>query len=166
MVELGINLPVLISQLLTFIILFLLLRAVAYKRILKTFDERSSKIKESMEQTEIIKEQAARAEQEVKKQLQEASKQGQEIIARAVRAGEEVSKKAQETARQEAEALLAKARLEIKAERDDAIDELRRHFAELTVLAASKVIDRSLDREAHRELIEKVLNESMALKKN
>lgn len=163
--ELGINPPVLIAQLVSFILLFLLLRSVAYKRILKMFDERSRRIKESMELTEQVKEQAAHAEQEVKKQIEAASKQGQEIIARAMRTGEEVRQKAQEEARRDAEALLARARLEIQTERDGAIDELRREFADLTVLAAGKVIGKSLDREAHRELIEKVLEESTTLKK-
>jgi F-type H+-transporting ATPase subunit b len=37
---------------------------------------------------------------------------------------------------------------------------VRREFADLTVLAAGKVIERSLNKEQHRELIEKVLEES------
>lgn len=162
---LGINLPVLISQLVNFIILFALLYVVAYKPIMRMLDERSRKIKESMEQTEVIKEQAMHAEQEVKKQIEAASKQGQEVIARAMRTGDEIRQKAQEDAKQDAEALIARARLEIKAERDDAIDQLRREFADLTILAAGKVIDESLDKEAHKQLIEKVLKESTTLKK-
>ena len=112
-----------------------------------------------------MKEQAASAEEEIKKQLDAAGKEGQERIARALRTGEEVKQKAQEEAKQEAEALIARARIEIKRERDEAIGELRQEFADLTVLAAEKVIDRSLDKEAHRQLIDKVLEESAALKK-
>ena len=37
--------------------------------------------------------------------------------------------------------------------------------ADLTILAAGKVIDRTLDKKAHRQLIDKVLEESTALKK-
>jgi F-type H+-transporting ATPase subunit b len=71
-----------------------------------------------------------------------------------------VKQKAQGDARREAEALIGRARAEIQRERDDAIGEVRREFADLTVLAAGKVIERSLDKEQHRELIEKVLEES------
>ncbi len=46
-----------------------------------------------------------------------------------------------------------------------AIGELRREFADLTIRAAEKVIARSLDTEAHRELVQKVLEESSVLKK-
>ena len=164
--ELGINLPVLLTQIVQFIILFGLLYLVAYKPIMRMLDERSRRIKESMEQAESIKEQSARAEEEVKKQLEVAGREGQERIARAAKAGEEVKQKAQEEARQEAEALINRARTEIQRERDEAIGEVRREFADLTILAAGKVIDRSLDKEEHRELIEKVLEESSTLEKD
>jgi F-type H+-transporting ATPase subunit b len=162
---LGINLPLLIAQLVTFLLLFGLLYLVAYKPILKIFDERSNRIRESMEQTESIKEQAAHAEEEAKKRIEAASREGQEVVARAVRSGEEIKQKAQQEARPEAEALIARARLEIQRERDEVIDELHKEFTDLTIAAAEKVIERSLDKEAHRELIEKVLEESETLKK-
>ena len=162
---LGISLPALLAQIVNFAILLGLLYLVAYKPVMRMLDERSRKIKESMEQTEFIKEQAARAEEEVKKQLEAAGKQGQEVIARAMRTGEEVRQQAQQEAKQDAEALITRARTEIQRERDEAIDELRKQFADLTILAAGKVIDRSLDKEAHRKLIDKVLEESTTLKK-
>ena len=165
MAELGINLPTLIAQIVNFVILFGLLYLVAYKPIMGMLDERSKKVKDSMEQVESIREQADRAEEEVKKRLEVAGKEGQEVITRAVRTGEEARQKAQEEARQEAEVVIDKARLEIQRQRDEAIDELRKEFADLTIEAAGKVIERSLDKEAHRQLIDKVLEESTALKK-
>lgn len=163
--DLGINLPMLIAQIVNFVIFFGLLYLVAYKPIMRMLDERSKKIKESMEQTEYIKEQAAHAEEESKKRIEAASKEGQELVARAVRTGEEVRQQAQQEARKEGESLIARARVEIQQERDGAIDELRKEFADLTILAAGKVIGRSLDIEAHRELIDKTLEESTSLKK-
>ena len=163
--ELGINLPTLVAQIVNFVILFGLLYLVAYKPIMRMLDERSKKVKESMEQTEFIRQQAERAEEEAEKRIEAASKEGQEAIARAVRTGEEAKREAQQQARQEAESLINRARTEIQRERDEAIDELRREFADLTIMAAGKVIDRSLDKEAHRQLIEKVLEESKTLKK-
>jgi len=163
--DLGINLPTLVAQIVNVAILLGLLYLVAYKPIMRMLDERSRRIKESVEQADAIKEQAARAEEEVKKQVEAASKEGQKRVAQAVKIGEEVKKKAQQEARQEAETLIVRARSEIQRERDEAIDELRKEVADLTILAAGKVIERSLDKKAHRELIEKVLEESTALKK-
>jgi F-type H+-transporting ATPase subunit b len=163
--NLGINMPVLLAQIINFIILFGLLYLVAYKPIMRMLDERSRKIKESMERTEYIKQQAERAEEEAKKRIDAAAKEGQEAVARAVRTGEEVKREAQQQARGEAEALITRARGEIQRERDEAIDDLRREFADITIMAAGKVIERSLDKKAHREIIDKVLDESTTLKK-
>ena len=162
---LGISLPTLLAQIINFAILLGLMYLVAYRPIMRMFDERSRKIKESMEQTESIKEQAAHAEEEAEKRIEAASKEGQEMVSRAVRTGEERRQQAQQEAKQDAESLVARARTEIQRERDEAIDELRREFADLTIMAAEKVIDRSLDKEAHRQLIDKVLKESTTLKK-
>jgi len=163
--ELGINLPSLLAQLVNFGILLGILYLVAYKPIMKMLDERANRIKESMEQTEVIKDKAEKAEEEIAEQLKEAGRQSQAVIDRGVRTGEEMRQKAQEEAKKEAEALLARARNEIRRERDGVIDDLRREFAGLTILAAGKVIDRTLDKEAHRQLIDKVLEEGTELKK-
>ena len=162
---LGISVPTLITQVVTFIILLVLLRFVAYKPIMRMLDERSRRIKESLEQAEAVKAQSVKAEEELKKQLEQASHEGQERIARAVKAGEEVKQKAQEEAKRETEKLIVRARAEIRQERDEAVNEVRREFADITILAASKVIEKSLDKEEHRELIDKVLEESSNLKK-
>jgi F-type H+-transporting ATPase subunit b len=163
---LGINLSTLLAQIINFVLLLGLLYLVAYKPIMRMFDERSRKVKESMEQTEYIKEKAAQVEEESKKRIEEASKEGQEVVARAVRTGEEARQKAQQEAKQDAEALIVRARMEIQRERDETIDELRKQVADLTILAAGKVIERSLDKEEHRQLIDTVLEESTTLKKD
>ena len=162
---LGINLPVLLAQVVNVIVLFVLLYLVAYKPMMRMLDARARRIKESLAQADSVREQAAHAEAEVKKQLEAASRDGQEKIARAVQIGEEVKQKAQLEARQEAEALITRARSEIHRERDEAIDEVRKEVADLTILAAEKVIDQSLDKKAHRQLIDRVLAESETLKR-
>ena len=162
---LGINIPAVVAQVISFVILFVLLLKFAYKPVMGKLDERSNNIKESMEQAELIREQAVHAEEEVKKQLETAAKEGQAVITRAVKTGEELRQGAQQQAKQDAEILIARASTEIQRERDEAIDELRKEFADLTILAAEKVIDRSLDKKAHRELIDKIMEEGTTLKK-
>jgi len=158
--ELGINWSTLITQIITVVILLILLRFAAYKPLMRMMDERSKRIKDSIEQAEAVKAQSAKAEEELKKQIELASREGQDRISRAVKAGEEVKLKAQEDAKKEAETLITRARAEIRQERDEAIGVVRREFADLTVLAAGKVIEKSLDKKDHRELIDKVLKES------
>jgi F-type H+-transporting ATPase subunit b len=157
---LGINVPDLIAQIINFGVLFILLWFVGYKPILRMLDERSRKIKESMDQTEQLKEQTARAEEELKKQIALGRQEGQEIISRALRTGEELKQKAQQEAKQESETLIVQARSEIQRERDEAVDVIRKEFADLTITAAEKVIDRTLDKQVHRDIIDKVLEQS------
>ncbi len=162
--QLGITLPSLVAQIVNFGILFVLLYVVAYKPVLKMLDERSQKIRDSIEQTERIKEQAARAEEETKRRIEAGIKEGQELVAKAAKAAEEIRLEAQRRAQEDAQVILNRARNEIQRERDEAIGALRSEFAELTVIAAEKVIERSLDRQAHRDIIDKVLEEAGALK--
>jgi F-type H+-transporting ATPase subunit b len=166
MAGLGINVWILIVQIVNFLILLLVLYFFAYKPVMKMLDERSHKIKESMDEVQKVKDQAAQTEEEFKKKIEAASKEGQEVIARAMRTGEEARQRAQAEAKQEAQGLVEKARVEIQRERDETIGELRQEFADLTVVAAEKVIGKSLDKESHRQIIDQVLDESANLKKN
>ena len=163
---LGISLSTLLAQIAAFVILLVILYFFAYKPVLKMLDERSRKIKESIDEVQKVKEQALQTEEEFKKKIESASKEGQEVISKAMRTGEEARKRAQEEAKQEAQALVEKARVEIQRERNEAIGELRQEFADLTIVAAEKVIGKSLDKETHRQIIDKVLDESANLKKD
>jgi F-type H+-transporting ATPase subunit b len=162
--KLGIIPSSLLVQVINFGILFILLYFLAYKPILKMLDDRAKKIKDSMDQTDMVKNQAAQAAEESRRVVEAGIKESQELISRATRSGDEIRQQSQQKAHNEAQALIVRAKDEIQRERDDAIGALRKEFADLTITAAEKVIDRSLDKEAHREIIEKVLDEAGTLK--
>ncbi len=163
--ELGISWQGLLGQIINFVLLLVLLYFIGYKPIRKMLDERSTRIKEGIDQAELAKEVAARAEEEVQRRLDEARKDGQLVLAQASEMGERLKAEAREEARREAEALIVRARAEIGMERDEAIDRLRQEFADLAILAAEKVIKETLDKERHRRLIQEVLEESSTLRK-
>jgi F-type H+-transporting ATPase subunit b len=162
---LGISWQGLLGQIINFALLLVLLYFIGYRPIRKMLDERSKKVKEGIDQAELAKEAAARAEEEVQRRLDEARKDGQLILAQASEMGERLKAEAREEARREAEALIVRARAEIGMERDEAIDRLRQEFADLAILAAEKVINETLDKERHRRLIQEVLEESSTLRK-
>lgn len=164
--SLGINVSTLLAQIVTFGVLFVLLKMFAFKPILKMLDDRSDIVKQSMEQADYIKEQVANTEEESKAQIEAAGKEGHELINRAVRTGEEVKQQALQDAKMEAESLLTKARTEIQRERNEAISELRKEVADLTITVAEKVIGQTLDKETHRQLIDKTLDQSTTLRQN
>ena len=160
MSELGFNIPVLVAQIVNFFLLLVVLRIFLYRPILNMLDRRSQRIREGLDAAEQSKEDATQAEQQVAHQLEDARRQGQALIAQAQETASHVQEDARTQARREAETLLERARNEIELERDQAIAELRREFADLTVSAAEKIISQSLDRQAHRRLIDEVLAES------
>jgi len=160
MEDIGISLTGFVAQLANFFILFGVLFILLYKPVMRMLKERSDRVKESMEQAEQIKESMEQTEQQVRKQLEAARREAQNIVAEAGQIGGQVKEAARQEARQEAEAIVARARVEIERERDVAIDELRREFSGLAIMAAEKVINETLDREKHRRLIDEVLEQA------
>ena len=157
---LGINLPSLIAQLINFTILLLVL-GWAFKRFLfPLLDERRKRIQEGLEASEEAKKRLAQTETQTAAELEKARQEGQGLIGQAQQMSARIQEEARQSARTEAETLLERARSEIQLERDAAIADLRREFADLTITAAERVIRRSLDRKAHQELIQEVLAEA------
>jgi F-type H+-transporting ATPase subunit b len=163
---LGINLPLLVAFIINFVILFALLGLVLYKPVMKTLDERSKRIKESMERAEATKAEYAHAEEEVKKLISKAREDGQALVGQASQIGEKIKEEAKEGARKEAQAIVDRTRAELEEERDRIIDDLRREFVDISISAAEKVIKETLDKERHRKLIEEALEESATFREN
>ena len=163
---LGLTLPSFICQLINFFILLGLLIFFGYKPIRKMLDERSNRIKQSMEQAEATKQEYEHAQAEVEKQISKARDEGQSIIAQAAQAGQSVKEEARQEARKEAQAIAERTRAELERERDKIVDELRKEFVDTAILAAERVISETLDKGKHRRLIEKTLEESAALRRN
>jgi F-type H+-transporting ATPase subunit b len=161
---LGLTLPSFLGQLINFLILLGLLTFFGYKPIRNMLDERSNRIKLSMEQAEATKSEYERAQVEAEKQISKARGEAQSIIAQAVQAGNVLKEEAKQEARKEAQAIVERARTELERERDKIVDELRKDFVDTAILAAERVLSETLDKAKHRQLIEKTLEESAALR--
>ena len=157
--DLGINLPSLIAYLVNFIILLAILSVFAYRPLLRLLDQRSERIKDSLEAADRAREEAASSREAIEEKLNEARREGQRLLEAAREAADRYRGEEMDRARQEAEAFVARARSDIQRERDTAIQEVRANFGDLAITAAERVIGRSLDRQAHRELITQVLEE-------
>lgn len=165
MEALGLDLATFVGQLVSFLILLGLLVYFGYKPIRKMLDERSRRIKESMERAEATRKEYARAQVETERQLSKAREEGQSIIAQAKQEAGELKEEARQEARQEAKAIIDKTRAELARERDKTVGDLRREFADMVILAAERVISETLDKKRHRKLIEEALRESDTLRK-
>ena len=165
MVELGINLPLLIAYLVTFVILLAILYWFAYKPLMGAMDQRTERIQEGLSAAERAREEAASSQAAIEEQLNEARREGQRLMDQAREAAQRFRDSEMDRARQEAEAFAERARADIQRERDAALEDLRASFGDLAITAAERVIRRSLDRQAHEELITQVLEEGESLRR-
>ena len=161
---LGINLPLLIAYLVTFLILMGILYLLAFKPLMAAMDQRTERIQEGLSAADRAREEAASSQAAIEEQLNEARREGQRLMDQARDASQRYREGEMERARQEAEAFAERARTDIQRERDAALEELRAGFADLAITAAERVIARSLDRQAHGELITQVLEEGERLR--
>jgi len=166
MEALGINLSGLITQIVSFLILFGILYALLYKPILRALDQRSSRIRESLETAERVQQDAERSQEDMRKQVETARTEGQAMIAQAREVADRFREEELSKAREEIATERTRAEAAIQRERDAAVEELRREFAGLALDAAEQVVNLSLDKNAHRDIIEQVLEESSRLGEN
>jgi F-type H+-transporting ATPase subunit b len=142
---------------LVFITLYFVLKAKVWPRILKSVEERERRIQKQLDEAEKANAEAQRLLEEHKKQIAAARTEAQDILAKA----KTVSQKERETllakAREEYDALLNRARKDIDAEKDKAILALRREAVDLSIAAASRVIEANLDTDANRRLVTQFL---------
>ena len=160
---LGIDAGSLIVYLINFGVLLAVLYFFAYKRILGMLDQRSSRIKESLEEADRVREESQQQQASMQQALDEGRQEGQRVLAEARQMAERYREDQQASARAEADAFKESARDEIRQERDAALEQVRRQFAVLAVTAAERIIIRSLDADAHKELIDEVLTQGDAL---
>jgi F-type H+-transporting ATPase subunit b len=163
---LGINVPGLLTQLVSFTVIVLLLYKFLYGPITRMLDQRSERIKASLEAADRARTEAASSAAQVESHMAEARQEGQRLIAEAREAAGRLREQEEARARQQVDEMLAKARVDIQQERDAAIEDVRREFAGLAILAAEKVVQRELDPKRHQQIIDQVLEEGLSSRKN
>jgi F-type H+-transporting ATPase subunit b len=153
----SINPGLIIWTLVVFGILLVLLWRFAFPSIVKSVEERERRIQKQLEEAERANAEAQRLLEEHKKQIAAARTEAQDILSKA----KSIAQKERETllakAREEYEALLVRARKDIDAEKEKAILALRQEAVELSIAAASRVIEANLDTEANRRLVTEFL---------
>jgi F-type H+-transporting ATPase subunit b len=153
-----INGGVIIWTLVVFGILMFILAKTAWPVILKQVEEREAKIRKALDDAAAANAEAQRLLSEYQGQMAKSRAEAQDLLAQGRLAGEKLREEMVAKGRTEQEELLERARREIALERDRALTELRKEAVELSIAAASKVIERNLDTAADRKLVEDYLS--------
>jgi F-type H+-transporting ATPase subunit b len=151
---LGVNGPFLLSQIVNFLILFLALRFLLWKPMLKMLDERKQRIAQGLEDAEQARRERERAQAEYEERIKQAGQEREEILARAAEEGEQAKAEALAQARTQAEQIVAEGKEAVERERQQMLAELRSQVVTLSIAAANKLIGEALDEQRQRRLID------------
>jgi F-type H+-transporting ATPase subunit b len=164
---LGINLPVLIAQVINLAILFAALYFLLFKRFLKTMEERKQRIQQGLEEAERAQAEWTRAEAVFQERMEQVEREREAIITEAKEEAERLRAgtvaQAREEAREEARRILAQEREAFEVQRQQAVADMRNQVVGLVMAATRKVVEESIDERMQRQLIDRFLSEMETL---
>ncbi len=161
MLTLGveINFGDMIVQLVIFLILLALLRKYAFGPLTGIMKQREEHIASELSQAEKHHTEAKKLAAEQQEFMKKSRLEAQQFIESARKQGDEQKEQIITAARQESDRLKEAAKKELEMEKEKAIRELREQVASLSILVASKVIEKELNAEEQAKLIDEYIQE-------
>ena len=146
----------------TFILFFFLIREFALAGLQSTLEDRRERIEQGLKDAEQARRDRESAEQERLAALQEARREANEIINRAQKVAAETREQDIAATREELARMKERATVEIEAEKQRAIAELRGEVTDLALAAAGRVVGDSMTSDRQRKLVADFLADSAA----
>ncbi|NQU66411.1 MAG: F0F1 ATP synthase subunit B [Candidatus Marinimicrobia bacterium] len=144
--------------LVTFFIVLFVLRLKAWKPLIEALDKRESDIRDSLSAAEKAKKEAEAVSREYDELVKKAQMEAQQIVAEGKSVGEKLKADIEKSAKVTADEILVTAREQIEAEKEKAIKEIKSVIVDLSISAASKVIEKNLDSDDNKRLIKNTLD--------
>lgn len=140
-----------------FLILLFVLSKYAFRPITAAVAAREKALEEAIEQATRDREEAAARFAEQRQLLDRAHGEAQRLIAEARTAAENLRQQLLAQTHGQQQEMIERGRKQIDEERLRAIAELRRTAVDMAILGASKVIEKNLDDQTNRKLVEEFL---------
>ena len=148
-----------VSQALSFLLLWWVLTRFAWKPLLKILDERRANIEGELRRAAAAREELARLQAEYAQKLAGIHDEARTKIQQAILEGKRVAMEIQEQARAQGHELLAKSKETMALELAQAKVTLRDQVAGMTLEALEKVLRQKLDPKTDRQLVEAALGD-------
>ena len=148
-----------VYAIIAFAILYYFLSKKAFGPLFGIMEKRRQHIQEQIETAEKNRAESAKLLEEQKRALQDARKEAYDIIEQAKQTSARQAEDIIERAREEAARIKAEALRDIENEKNKAIAALRSQVSAMSVLIASKIIEKQVDETSQRELIDHYLKE-------
>lgn len=148
---------VLALTILNFGILVWLLKKFAWGPIIGALEKREAQVRSDKKTAQEARQTAEQLKQELEEKLSTIADEAAARIAAAVKTGEAQKEQLLAQAKEQVARTLAQAQEQIQAEKEKALSDVRREIAELSVLAASRVVGQQLREDD--EIVDHVLAE-------
>ena len=152
----NIHLGEVVVQLVAFVVVFLILKSLAWKPLLSSLELRRAKIQSELEHIENAKKDIERLKVEYTAHLQKIEDEARSKIQEAVEEGRRIAKEIQDKARTESQTTFDKAKENLELEVSKARLTLRREIADLAVHTTERVLNEKMssDRAQQTKILE------------
>jgi F-type H+-transporting ATPase subunit b len=154
MEALGINLGLLIVQIIAFAIVFLTLNSWVYGPMMNMMETRKQKIAQGLEDARVAAEARADAQKDAARIVAEAQTEAGKIVREATDRASEAAKGVKSAAEAEAAKARESAMADAEVERNRILGDLRSQVAALSIAAAQKLVGDALDEKRQHTLID------------
>jgi F-type H+-transporting ATPase subunit b len=148
-----------IWTIITFLVLLTLLARFAWRPLLQMLDTRQEGIRKALDDAQLAKKELERLEQESAQIVRKARMEAEAIISQSRSDAERLREETRQKSRVEAEGIVRNAERQIQLETARALQQIRSEAVDLSVMIASKIIQRNLSREDNERLIEDALRQ-------
>jgi F-type H+-transporting ATPase subunit b len=124
--------------------------------LMAAIEERQKKIADGLSAAERAEKDLNLAQANASDRMKEAKRAAAEVVDQANKRKLQILEEAREEAVTEREKIIAQAEAEIEAMRVRARDDLRKQVASLAVAGAEKILERSIDKDAHKDILDNI----------
>ncbi|MED5526771.1 F0F1 ATP synthase subunit B [Gallaecimonas pentaromativorans] len=147
----------LIGQAIAFIIFVLFCMKYVWPPLIKAIEDRQKKIADGLASADRAAKDLELAQANAADTIKQAKVDASALIEQANKRKAQIIEEAQTEAKAEKAKIIASGHAEVDAERVRAREELRKQVAALAVAGAEKILERSIDEAAHRDILDKIV---------
>lgn len=150
---------VLLLTVCNFLLLVFLLKKFAWGPIIGALEKRENQIESDKQTAASARQSAEEIKKELDERLAQISNEAAQKMAAAVKAGEAQKEQLLAQAKEQTERMLQQAKAQIEADKNQALADVRGEIAQLSLLAAARVMERQVKDETADQIVAQVLEE-------
>ena len=142
-----------------FLVLLALLAKFAWRPLLEALDSRQAAIAKSLDDAQAAKRELERLTQESAAIIRTARVEADSIVSRSRLDADRLREEMKQKARAESDYIVRDAQRQIQLQTGQALQQIRREAAELSIAVASKILQRNISKEDNERLIDEALKQ-------